>query len=311
MLITIIIPIFNEFENISLLIDKLLVDTKKLPYRFEIILVDDGSNDGSYDEVLKAAKKYSQLKTIKLRRNYGQTAALMAGIDHSNGDILIPMDADLQNDSSDIDRLIKKINEGFDVVSGWRKNRKDNFFSRLIPSILANFIISKISGVKLHDYGCSLKAYKRSIIKDIRLYGEMHRFIPIYASWEGARITEIEVKHHVRIYGKSKYGIGRIFKVILDLILIRFMHKAFDKPIHFFGKFGLFSFIISLIFACIALWLKYIKEVSFISTPLPLVTIFFMLSGFIFIFFGLVAELQMRIYYESQSKRPYSIFTKS
>lgn len=307
MRLSILIPIYNEVENIPLLRRALLDVLGSLPHDFEIIMVNDGSTDGSTEALEKAATSDPRIKVIHFRRNFGQTAALMAAIDNASGDILIPMDGDLQNDPTDIPRLLAKLDEGYDVVSGWRKNRKDKAVTRRLPSRVANWLISKISGVELHDYGCTLKAYRREVLENVRLYGEMHRFVPIYAAWEGAQITELEVNHHPRQLGTSKYGLGRITKVILDLVLIRFMQKAFDRPIHFFGKIGLISLGFAGITGLWALWLKYVQSVSFVSTPLPLFTVFLLLSGILFVLLGLSAELQMRVYYESQSKHPYSV----
>lgn len=307
MRLSVLVPIYNEVENIPLLCRALLDVLEGLAHEFEIILVNDGSRDGSTEALDAAAASDKRIRVIHLRRNFGQTAALMAAIDHATGDILIPMDGDLQNDPADIPRLLAKLDEGYDVVSGWRKSRKDKAVTRRLPSLVANWLISKLSGVELHDYGCTLKAYRRSVLENVRLYGEMHRFVPIYAAWEGAAITELEVNHHPRRLGVSKYGLGRITKVMLDLVLIRFMHKAFDRPIHFFGKIGLTSIGLAGMAGIWALWLKLLHQVSFVSTPLPLFTVFLMLSGVMFILLGLLAELQMRVYYESQSKCPYSV----
>ena len=305
--LSILVPIYNEVENIPLLCRALLEELNDLPHEFEIILVNDGSTDGSTEALEVEQASDSRIRVIHLRRNFGQTAALMAAIDNATGDILIPIDGDLQNDPADIPRLLKKLDEGYDVVSGWRKNRKDKAITRRLPSLVANWLISKLSGVALHDYGCTLKAYRRSVLENVRLYGEMHRFVPIYAAWEGAAIAELEVNHHPRRLGISKYGLGRVTKVMLDLVLIRFMHKAFDRPIHFFGKIGLASIGLAGLAGLWALWLKFVQQVSFVSTPLPLFVVFLMLSGVLFVLLGLMAELQMRVYYESQSKRPYSI----
>ena len=217
------------------------------------------------------------------------------------------MDADLQNDPTDIPKLLKKINEGYDVVSGWRKNRQDNSLSRILPSKIANYMISKISGVKLHDYGCTLKAYKKEVIKDVKLYGEMHRFIPIYAKWEGAKVYEIEVRHNKRHSGKSKYGISRVPKVILDLMVVKFFEKLISRPIHLFGKLGFLFITLGILISFYAIWLKIFKNVSFILTPLPILTMFFLLSGILCILLGIVAEIQSRIYFQTTNNKSYLV----
>lgn len=307
MKLSILIPVLNEEDSIVQLNEQTLDVLRELSHEYEVIYVNDGSSDNTAKLIEEFTGQDTCVKLVNFKRNYGQTAAMMAGINFSSGDIIIPMDADLQNDPADIPRLIEKINEGYDVVSGWRKGRKDSFFSRLIPSFFANLLISKLSGVKLHDYGCTLKAYRKEVVKDVKLYGEMHRFIPIYSAWEGAKVTEIPVMHHERKYGQSKYGLSRIFKVILDLLLIRFFEKAFDRPIHFFGMIGLYCMLASVLSGIWMVLLKVIYGTSFILTPLPLLTVFFMLTGIMLILLGVIAELQMRIYFESQQKSPYSV----
>ena len=304
-MISIIIPIFNEEDNLIKLSES-IVDAL-LDKKYEVLLVNDGSTDDSENIIIKIIKKYPKFNLISLRRNYGQTAALQAGFDHAIGDIIVPMDGDLQNDPKDIPKLINKINEGYDVVSGWRKNRLDKKLTRIIPSKIANHLISKISGIHLHDYGCTLKAYKKEIINNIKLYGEMHRFIPIYASWEGAKVTELEVNHMPRVAGVTKYGLSRIPKVILDILVIRFFDKSLDRPMHLFGKFGLFMFLVALILTIIAVILKIFMNTSFILTPLPLLVVFFAMSGLLCIFLGLVAEIQSRIYFESINRPAYLV----
>ena len=304
-MISIIIPIYNEEENIIKTYEFIESALEKLNY--EVIFVNDGSTDKSENKIKEIIKKSKKYKLISLRRNYGQTAAMQAGFDHAIGEIIIPMDGDLQNDPNDIPKLLNKIDEGYDVVSGWRKNRFDKKITRILPSKIANILISKISGLHLHDYGCTLKAYRKEILDDIKIYGEMHRFIPIYASWEGAKVVEIPVNHHPRIAGKTKYGLSRIPKVILDLLVIRFFDKSIDRPIHLFGKFGLFMFFVAFILFLIAISIKIFMNISFILTPLPLLVVFFTLSGLICIFLGLVAEIQSRIYFESRGKAAYLI----
>jgi glycosyltransferase involved in cell wall biosynthesis len=307
MKLSIIIPIHNEEKNIPSLYQDLIASLEMNSMDFEIIMVNDGSQDSSEDIMDDLAKKDTRLKTIHFQSNYGQTAAIMAGIDHSSGDIIIPMDGDNQNDPQDIPRLLAKIKEGYDVVSGWRKDRKDKKIGRILPSRIANWLISKISGIRLHDYGCSLKAYKRGVLKDVKLYGEMHRFIPIYASWHGAKVTEIPVQHHQRSFGRSHYGMSRTSRVILDLLLIKFLDRYARNPIHLFGGFGLLNFVLALISFSIMIYYKFWGGKTFIETPLPTLTVFFLLIGTMSIFIGFVAEILMRTYYESQEKQPYFI----
>ncbi len=275
-----------------------------------MIYVDDGSTDGSLNLLKEIARNDKRVRLISLRRNYGQTAAMSAGIDAAKGEILIPMDADLQNDPKDIARLLAKLDEGYDVVSGWRKDRKDKFITRKIPSMIANRIISWIGGVPLHDYGCSLKAYRRDILQDVKLYGEMHRFIPIYASWAGARVTEIPVDHHPRTMGESKYGLSRTIKVVFDLITIKFLATYQTKPLYVFGTFGLIGAALSFLSGVWAIILKIFYDVSFILTPLPLITIVMLAISVQFFLMGLLAELLVRTYHESQDKSIYAIKEK-
>jgi glycosyltransferase involved in cell wall biosynthesis len=305
--LSIVIPIHNEADNIPALYQELLATLKRTGRTFEIIMVNDGSEDGSEKILNRIAKEDRGVKIIHFRRNYGQTAAIMAGIDHASGDVLIPIDADNQNDPADIPRLLDKIDEGFDVVSGWRRDRKDRQFFRVLPSKIANWLISKISGIRLHDYGCTLKAYRRDVIKDVKLYGEMHRFIPIYASWQGARVAEIAVRHHPRTLGNSHYGISRTSRVVLDLLLIRFLDKYSQNPIHLFGGFGLFNFLLALASFGFMVYYKFWGGKTFIETPLPILIVFFLLIGVMSIFIGFVAEILMRTYYESQRRGPYTI----
>ena len=305
--LSIIIPIFNEEGNIKQLHEKLLSVMGKKSYNYEIIFVNDGSTDSSRQKLDAIAVEDEHVKIIHFKRNFGQTAAMMAGIDAANGDILIPMDGDLQNDPSDIPRLLEKLDEGYDVVSGWRNDRKDASIKRKLPSKIANWLISKISGVYLHDYGCTLKAYKKDVIKGVRLYGEMHRFIPIYASWQGGKVAEIPVTHHPRIHGQSKYGLERTLKVVLDLILVKFMAKYSQKPMYVFGGFGFLSIFLSFLCFALMLYYKFFGNKSFIETPLPMLTVLFFLMGFICILMGFIAEMLMRTYFESQGKSTYLI----
>ncbi|MCS6873689.1 MAG: glycosyltransferase family 2 protein [Pyrinomonadaceae bacterium] len=308
--ISIFLPVYNEEENLKLLHEKIQKVLERINRKAEVIYIDDGSTDSSLRILRQIASTDERVRVIALRRNYGQTAAMSAGIDASRGDILIPMDADLQNDPEDIEKLLEKIEQGYDVVSGWRKNRKDRLFSRRMPSVIANKIISWISGVYLHDYGCSLKAYRRDVLKDVKLYGEMHRFIPIYASWAGAKVTEIVVNHHARKHGRSKYGISRTFKVIFDLMTIKFMASYQTKPLYVFGTFGLISLALSLFAGLWAFYLKFFNGVSFILTPLPIIAVVMLAISIQFFLMGLLAEMLVRTYHESQSKPIYSIREK-
>jgi len=305
--VSVLIPIYNEEGNLSLLYDKLEAALQKAERAYEIIFVDDGSSDGSLEILLDLREKNPNVKIISFSRNFGQTAALSAGIDCSKGDIIIPMDGDLQTDPEDILPLLQKIEEGYDVVSGWRKNRKDPFLNRRLPSMIANKIISWIGGVHLHDYGCTLKAYKRDILKNIKLYGEMHRFIPIYAQWIGARVSEIPVRHSPRMSGKSKYGMNRIFKIILDLMVVKFLLSYSQKPIYVFGGMGLLMILGALISGGYAIYLKFFEGTSFILTPLPLLCVLLLMLGFLSILMGFLAEILTRTYYESQGKPTYQI----
>jgi glycosyltransferase involved in cell wall biosynthesis len=305
--ISIFIPVYNEEENINLLQAKITAALSPTQYSYEIIYVDDGSRDKSYSILSELAERNSNVKVIKFRRNHGQTAAMSAGIDAASGKVLIPMDSDLQNDPIDIPRLMEKINEGYDVVSGWRKNRKDTFINRKLPSMIANKLISWISGVSLHDYGCTLKAYKAEVLKDVKLYGELHRFIPICASWVGAKVTELPVNHHERQFGKSKYGINRTFKVILDLILMKFLTDFITKPIYFFGGISFISMLLSITSFVWALYMKLFWNIELDNTPLPIVgAMFFTVAVQIFMM-GILGDLVMRTYYESQGKRTYIV----
>ena len=305
--LSLFLPVLDEEENLRPMHSKIAAALDALGKTAEVIYVDDGSTDNSLKVLRDLADEDDRVRVISLRRNYGQTAAMSAGIDAARGEILIPMDADLQNDPADIIRLLDKLDEGYDVVSGWRKNRQDKLISRKIPSQIANRVISWIGGVHLHDYGCSLKAYRREVIQDVRLYGEMHRFIPIYASWAGARVTEIPVDHHARTMGKSKYGISRTVKVVFDLITIKFMAEYHTKPLYIFGAFGMIAFAISMIAGVWAIVLKLFYGTSFILTPLPIITIVMLAISVQFFLMGLLAELLVRTYHESQDKPIYAV----
>lgn len=306
MKISVIIPIYNEDGNIDRLHERLAPVLEALNCPYEIVMANDGSSDGSGEQLDALARRDRMVKVIHLRRNYGQTAAMMAAIQYSTGDIIVPMDGDLQNDPADIPKLIEKLNEGYDVVSGWRVDRQEGL-NRRLPSRLANKLISRVSGVRLHDYGCTLKAYRRQVLENVRLYGEMHRFIPIYAAWEGANVAEVAVTHHPRQHGKSKYGIGRTPRVLLDLLVIRFLASSLDRPIQFFGRAGLYSLGLGFVAGLWALYLKYVEGVSFIQTPLPMLVVLLALVGLMLVMMGLLAEIQSRVYFESQDKQPFAV----
>jgi glycosyltransferase involved in cell wall biosynthesis len=308
--LSIFLPVYNEEPNLRPLHEKLNNALVQLGRTAEIIYVDDGSSDGSLKILKEIAAHDPRVRVIAFRRNYGQTPAMAAGIHAARGQVLIPMDADLQNDPADIARLLEKIDEGYDVVSGWRKNRQDPLITRKIPSQMANWLISKIGGVPLHDYGCSLKAYRRESLEDVQLYGEMHRFIPIYASWSGARVTEIPVEHHARTMGKSKYGLSRTIKVVFDLMTIKFMASYQTKPLYMFGFAGMLTFAVAVICAIFAFLMKFAgwpHHADFIQTPLPVLTMVMLVLGVQFFFMGLLAEMLVRTYHESQSKPIYAV----
>ncbi|MFA5175231.1 MAG: glycosyltransferase family 2 protein [Patescibacteria group bacterium] len=315
MKISIVLPVYNEEKNIQNLYTELNIVLKNIKSdylieNYEIIFVNDGSQDNSLEILKNLAIKDNFVKVINFINNFGQTAALSAGINAASGEVIIPMDADAQNDPKDIHKFIEKINEGFSLVSGWRKDRKDSLILRKIPSVVANWLIGLITGVKIHDYGCTIKAYKREIIQGVNLYGEMHRFIAAYAVWRGGKITEIVVNHRPRINGKTNYGILRTFSVILDLIVVKFLFKYMDRPIHFFGGIGFFSFSIGFFFGLFAMLLRIFYNVHIIQTPLPILSALFIMVGVQFIIMGVVAEMLTRIYYESQNKNPFVIKEK-
>ncbi len=311
MKISVVTPIYNEAKNIPILLKELSEVLAQMDNNYEIIAVNDGSTDDSFEILSKIAKDDTHIKVIDFRVNSGQTAAISAGIENAIGDLIIPIDSDLENDPKDIPKLISKINDGFDVVSGWRQDRwKGKFLTRKLPSICANWIISKITGLPLHDYGCILKAYKREVIEHTNLYGEMHRFIPAYAFWRGAKVTEVKVNQRQRIHGRSNYGFGRTFKVILDLVVIRFLDKYMNKPMHFFGGIGFMSLILGVIAGLSAIFLKIAHSRDFVETPLPTFSALLVIVGVQLIVMGIIAEILMRTYYESQGKKPYIIREK-
>jgi glycosyltransferase involved in cell wall biosynthesis len=316
--LSVLIPVFNEVDSVEPLHAELDAVLRPLPLNYELIFVDDGSTDGSTARLQSIQRRDSaHVRVVFLRRNCGQTAALSAALDQARGEILVPIDGDRQNDPADIPRLLERIEAGYDVVSGWRKDRQDALLSRKVPSWLANWLVAWLSDVPLHDFGCTLKAYRRRVLEGVRLYGEMHRFIPIFASWQGAKVIELVVNHRPRTAGKTKYGIGRTFNVVLDLILIRFLQRYAQRPLHFFGRFGLWSFGLSVLSFLGMLYFKYVfpwphlfwsalePPKSFVATPLPALTVMFFLAGVMSILLGIQSEVSMRTYYESQAKTTY------
>ncbi len=305
--VSIVVPIYNEVESIPRLLDAIGTSASNAGLSYEIICVDDGSRDGSDALLKQQAQLRSDLKAVILRRNYGQTPAMAAGFGQARGKVIITLDGDLQNDPSDIPNLLQKLDEGYDLVSGWRKNRQDASLTRVLPSKIANWLIGKVTGVQLHDYGCSLKAYRSELVADMNLYGELHRFLPALAFIEGARIAEIPVKHHARQFGQSKYGLDRTFRVVMDLLTVSFMRKFLTRPMHVFGLFGLASLVAGL---SIGLYLALIKigfgeDIG--QRPLLILAVVLFLAGLNLFSFGLLAEISMRTYHESQGRPIYRI----
>ena len=308
MKLSIIVPVYNEEESLEMLYGAIEKSISGLDADWELILVDDGSKDGSLAKIREIVKANpTKASAVILRRNFGQTAAIAAGIDHSSGDVIVLLDADLQNDPADIPLMIEKINEGYDVVSGWRSNRQDNFFTRTLPSRIANRLISKVTHVKLHDYGCTLKAYRREVLTGFRLYGEMHRFIPAYANSFGAKITEVKVHHHPRKFGKAKYGLERTVKVVLDLFTVYFLTSFASKPIYLFGGAGLVLILFSMISMSYLAIRRIVYAISPFTSPLFIIAVMVAIMGFQSILMGLIAELLARTYHESQDKPIYTI----
>jgi glycosyltransferase involved in cell wall biosynthesis len=309
-MISVTVPVYNEAEALPILAERVTTVLEQLGKPWELIFINDGSLDGSEDVLDELAAKNPSIKVVHFRRNYGQTAAMMAGFDFALGEVIIPMDGDLQNDPSDIPKMLAKLEEGYDVCSGWRKDRQDNALQRNIPSIMANRLISLVSGVRLHDFGCSLKAYRAEVIKSVRLYGEMHRFLPIYAHWHGAKITEVPVNHFPRTTGKSKYGLERVLKVLADLLVVKFLDRYAEKPMYVFGAVGLISIFVSFLAGASAIYYKFWGGKSLIETPLPLLCVMSALTGIMCFLMGLLAEMIMRTFYESQGKSVYTVRAK-
>lgn len=306
--LSLVVPVYNEEENLPLLFDAIHKVMDALDHSWELILVDDGSRDNSLAVLNElAAKDPQHVRVVVFRRNFGQTAAIAAGIDHATGDVVILLDADMQNDPADIPLLLAKLDEGYDVVSGWRKDRKDTYLTRTLPSNAANWLISTVTGVHLHDYGCTLKAYRRDALTGIRLYGEMHRFIPVFVHAVGAKITEIPVRHHARKYGKAKYGLERTIKVVLDLFTVKFLLDYSRKPIYLFGGTGMILIIVSALALFGLLIRRVFWGVPVLTSPFFLIAVMFVIMGFQSILMGLIAELQVRTYYESQDKPTYTV----
>ena len=308
MKLSLVIPVYNEEDNLLLLYHAIQDVMASINYKWTVIFIDDSSTDGSLAVLKELAKKdHRHIRVVVFRRNYGQTAAIAAGIDHSDGDIVILMDADMQNDPADIPIMLAKLDEGFDMVSGWRKNRKDPFLSRTVPSRIANGLISWVTGVHLHDYGCTLKAYRRDYLSGFRLYGEMHRFIPAYVHSAGARVTEVVVQHHPRKYGKSKYGLERTLKVLLDLFTVKFLLSFSVSPIYIFGGVGIGTIIISTVTLLYLAVRRILFSTSVLGSPFFQISVMFFALGFQTILMGLIAELLMRTYHETVDKPTYTI----
>jgi Glycosyltransferases involved in cell wall biogenesis len=309
-MLSVVIPAYNEEENVPILYEKLKKVLDSLGEDYEIIFVDDGSTDGTYQRLKQLAEKDSRLKVIRFKRNYGQTAAMSAGFEHAKGDVIITLDADLQNDPEDIPTLLEKLKEGYHVVSGWRKDRKDPFLSRRLPSMIANWLISKITGVHLHDYGCTLKAYRAEVVKDLELFGDMHRFLPALTKRRGAKIAEVVVRHHPRMFGKSKYGIGRTVRVLLDIMLVKFLNEYINKPLYMFGGVGFLLLGLGLFSLFYLIFLKLFLEEPIGRRPLLTLSVLLILAGIQLISTGLLAELLVRIYYRTKDTKPYVIQEK-
>ena len=307
MSVSVVVPIYNEIENIGRLYAALEPVLRGLGEPYEIVLVDDGSTDGSTEELHRLAQRDANVKVVEFRHNFGQTAAMDAGLHAASGDVIITMDGDLQNDPTDIPMMLDKIREGYDLVHGWRKNRQDEFLRRKLPSKIANGLISRVTRFPVHDLGCTLKAMRREIAHDLHLYGEMHRFIPILAHWHGARCTEVVTKHHPRRFGTSKYGLSRTIRVILDLITVKYLTQYLVSPMKLFGSMGLLCGLMGGVSGLLTVWMKLSHQVDMTGNPLLLLTVFSgMVSVQLFVL-GMLGELGARTYYETQQKRPYAI----
>ena len=308
-LVSIVVPLFNERENVADLIDSIATVMDASGITYEMIMVDDGSSDGTVELLAQLQPQRPTMRVIEFRRNFGQTAAMAAGFEHARGDVIVPLDGDLQNDPADIPRLLDKLQQGYDVVSGWRKDRKDKLITRKLPSWIANYLIGRITGVRLHDYGCTLKVYRREVVRHTKLYGEMHRFIPALAKWTGARVTEMPVNHRPRTRGKTKYGLNRTFKVVLDLVTVKFLGSFSTKPLHVFGGIGIITLIGAFLSGLALLFQKFIsaEHLPLNRNPLLVVCPILMVMGVQFMLMGLLAEMMARTYHESQNKPTYVI----
>ena len=306
--LSLVVPVYNERENLRLLFDAIHAALDPFPRTWEVVFVDDGSIDDSLDALKELAELDPEhVRVVSFRRNFGQTAAIVAGLDYAQGEIIVLLDADMQNDPADIPMLLNKLDEGYDLVSGWRKARKDSYLTRTLPSNLANWLISCVTRVRLHDYGCTLKAYRRDVLEGFRLYGEMHRFIPVFANWVGARITEMQVNHQPRKYGKTKYGLERTIKVILDLFTVKFLVSYSSKPIYLFGGTGLALLFGSGVMLLYLFVRRIVEEISVLGSPLFQLAVMLLIMGFQSFLMGLIAEMLVRTYYESQRKPTYRI----
>jgi glycosyltransferase involved in cell wall biosynthesis len=306
--VSIVIPVYNEVDSLRLLHQALSAAMQAVNRSWEVIYVDDGSRDGSQKLLEElAAQAAEQVVVVEFRRNFGQTTAIAAGIDHARGDVIVFLDADLQNDPADIPMILGKLDQGYDVVSGWRKDREDNALTRNLPSYLANWLISNVTGVHLHDYGCTLKAYRREVITGFKLYGEMHRFIPVYANSVGAKILEVPVRHHARKFGRSKYGLERTVKVVLDLMAVQFLTRGANKPIYLFGGGGIVLIAASLLGILFLVIRKFAMQIDILTSPIFIMAMLAAMTGFQAILMGLIAELLVRTYHESQQKPTYTL----
>jgi glycosyltransferase involved in cell wall biosynthesis len=305
--VSIVIPLYNEIENITTLFDAIMQIVSSLGKNTEVIFVDDGSTDGTFEQLKIIQASEPSVWVIRFRRNFGQAAAFSAGFDLARGSIIVTMDGDLQNDPADIPVLIEKIDQGYDIVSGWRVKRKDNYITRRLPSMIANSLISRVTGVKLHDYGCSLKAYRKEVVKNIRLYGELHRFIPAIASWMGIQVAEVPVNHFPRLHGRSKYGLGRTMRVMLDLITVKFLLDYATRPLQLFGLAGMFSFMIGLVISGYLTILRLFFGVGLSNRPILLLGVLLIILGVQLVLMGLLGELIVRTYHESQDKPIYAV----